>query len=120
VRRIRTNTPVSAFVTLNDPVFVECAQALARRLLDAPVTTDSARVDFAFELVVSRTPQPRERAELLGLLERERDRYRSNPELARAMSGASGETPETELFDRAAWTVVANVVLNLDEALTRN
>lgn len=120
VRRIRTNTPVSAFVTLNDPVFIECAQQLARRLLTTPAGSDAERVDDAFEQVVSRRAEAREQAEVLRLLEQERARYRAAPDLARALCGGSDETVESELAERAAWTVVANVLLNLDEALTRN
>lgn len=120
VRRIRTNTPVSAFVTLNDPVFIECAQNLAQRLLRVSPASDAERIDLGFELVVSRAAGMEEQAEVLRLLEQERQRYRGSPELARAMSGVAGEVPEADLVERAAWTVVANVLLNLDEALTRN
>jgi len=120
VRRIRTNTPVSAFVTLNDPVFIECAQNLAQRILAAPVAGDAERINLGFELAVSRAVKPEEQTEVLRLLDAERARYRAAPELARAMSGATGEFSEADAVERAAWTVVANVLLNLDEALTRN
>jgi len=120
VRRIRTNTPVSAFVTLNDPVYIECAQKLAERIRNASATCDAERMDLAFTWVVSRAATEKEQAEVLRLLEQERTRYRAAPELARAMSGAAGDVSETDVIERAAWTVVANVLLNLDEALTRN
>jgi hypothetical protein len=120
VRRIRTNTPVSAFVTLNDPVFIECAQNLAQRILAAPLAGDAERINLGFELAVSRAVKPEEQTEVLRLLDAERARYRAAPELARAMSGATGEFSEADAVERAAWTVVANVLLNLDEALTRN
>jgi mono/diheme cytochrome c family protein len=120
VRRIRTNTPVSAFVTLNDPVYIECAQKLAERIRNAAATCDAERMDLAFTWVVSRAATEKEQAEVLRLLEQERTRYRAAPELARAMSGAAGDVSETDVIERAAWTVVANVLLNLDEALTRN
>jgi len=77
-------------------------------------------LDLAFTWVVSRAATEKEQAEVLRLLEQERTRYRAAPELARAMSGAVGDVSETDMIERAAWTVVANVLLNLDEALTRN
>jgi mono/diheme cytochrome c family protein len=120
VRRIRTNTPVSAFVTLNDPVFVECAQGLARRLLELPETDDAGRVRAAFEILLARDASEDEKRELAALLERERASYRGSLELARQMSGVEAGVADEVAVERAAWTVLANVLLNLDESLTRN
>ncbi|MFM7564624.1 MAG: DUF1553 domain-containing protein, partial [Planctomycetota bacterium] len=120
VRRIRTNTPVSAFVTLNDPVFVECAQGLARRLLDLPQTDDAGRIREAFEILLARDASEDEMRELAALLERERATYRGSIDLARQMSGVEAGVGDDVAAERAAWTVLSNVLLNLDEALTRN
>ena len=120
VRRIRTNTPVSAFVTLNDPVFVECAQGLARRLLELPKSDDAGRILAAFQILLARDASEDEMRELAALLERERATYRGSIELARQMSGVEAGVADEVAAERAAWTILANVLLNLDEALTRN
>lgn len=120
VQRIRTNTPVSAFVTLNDPVFIECAQGLAKRILARSDSSDAERLDLACQVVLSRLPATMELEELERLLESKREFYRGSLELARQMSGAEDGAAEGAIVERAAWTVVANVLLNLDEALTRN
>ena len=120
VRRIRTNTPVSAFVTLNDPVFVECAQGLARRLLELPKSDDAGRILAASQILLARDASEDEMRELAALLERERATYRGSIELARQMSGVEAGVADEVAAERAAWTILANVLLNLDEALTRN
>jgi hypothetical protein len=111
---------VSAFVTLNDPVFVECAQGLARRLLELPNTDDAGRIRAAFQILLARDACEGEMRELAALLERERATYRGFIELARQMSGVEAGVADEVAAERAAWTVLANVLLNLDEALTRN
>jgi hypothetical protein len=63
VRRSRSNTPLQALVTLNDPVFLESARALALRTLEAGGSTDAERLDFAFRRVLARHPLPAERDE---------------------------------------------------------
>src|SRR5262249_4498684 len=69
VRRTRSNTRLQALTTLNETVFVECAQALARKVLEAGGRTDRERVDYAFRRVLARTPTDDERKVLHGLLE---------------------------------------------------
>ena len=68
IRRIRTNTPVQAFVTLNDPAYIEAAQALARRILREGGTSRAERCRYALRLCLVRPPQPRQVDQLLGLL----------------------------------------------------
>ena len=117
-------TPLQALVSLNEPVFVECAQALARKTLAEGGTSDEARITHAFRRVLSRPPEPGEQRELLALLEKERQRFADgwlNPnELATGKAEVSknlpaGVTP-TQL---AAYTVIARVLLNLDETITK-
>ncbi|MBL9128124.1 MAG: DUF1553 domain-containing protein, partial [Verrucomicrobiales bacterium] len=124
VRRTRSNTPLQALASMNEVLFVEAAQALARRVLEAPASNDSDRVDHAFRRVLSRRPTDDERKELLGLLERQRRRIADgwvNPhELATGKpalpaSLPSGVTP-TQL---AAYTALGRVLLNLDEAIVK-
>jgi hypothetical protein len=120
VRRVRTNTPLQALTLLNDPAYFEAARALATRLATEPAGGTSARTRAAYgvKLVLSREASPAEIDRLVSLYENERTHYQSRLEEARRVFGA----PAGETFDaaeRAAWTIVANVLLNLDEAVTR-
>src|SRR6185436_13156365 len=72
VRRLRSNTPLQALVSLNETTFLECAQALARKTLAEGGKTDAQRVDFAFRRALARAPTDSERQELLALLEKEK------------------------------------------------
>ena len=110
IRRVRTNTPLQALATLNDTVFVEASKALARRMLAELLRGTAERAFYGFRIVTSRKPSPAEVGSLIKLYESQLARYRADTEAAKALAG----TPE-----EAAWTVVANVLLNLDEALTK-
>ena len=122
VRRARSNTPLQALTTLNEPVFVESAQALAARAWKEGGSTDRDRVAYAFRLCTSRQPTQAESDVLLGLLAKEdarlADGWLSAPDLA-GLKGAdsvpAGATPRR----LAAWTAVARVILNLDETITK-
>jgi hypothetical protein len=120
IRRVLTNTPVAAFALLNDPVYVEAAQALAREILQQDGDVDS-RAAYAFRRVLARHPTAGERQRLASLFESERDHYQADAEAAKNMA-ASGPGPEDDSHDMAelaAWTVVGNVLLNLDETLNK-
>jgi mono/diheme cytochrome c family protein len=121
VRRIRRNTPLQALVTLNDPVYIEAAQGLARRILAEGEATTHERIACAFRLCVTRPPSAAETAVLTATLERAVESYRGQPEKARAMAtDPLGPLPEgADAAEAAAWTVLANVLLNLDETLAR-
>ena len=117
VRRIRTNTPLQALVTLNDPVFVEAAQALARRVLRTHQDW-SSQCDLAFQLVVARKPVTSESARLKKLYDETVTKYQADLDAAAQMAyDPLGETAEFDVIELAAWTVVSNVLLNLDETL---
>lgn len=134
IQRTVTNTPLQSLILLNDPVFVEAARVLAARVLlqkwDAgksiyqraavTMTTNEARlVELVFH-VLSRKPDDQERPLLNGLLQRQRERFRQSSAEAHALLSV-GESPIDSGLDPlelAAWTVVAQVVLNLDEAIT--
>ncbi|MBV9124400.1 MAG: PSD1 domain-containing protein [Planctomycetes bacterium] len=120
-RRIRTNTPLQAFVTLDDPVYVEAAQALARRIVREGGQTTDERVGFGLRLCLVRPPRPEQVKLLTDLFQREREHYRQDPKGARAMAtDPLGPLPSgMKADDLAAWTVVANVLLNLDGVLTK-
>ncbi|MEX0716327.1 MAG: PSD1 and planctomycete cytochrome C domain-containing protein [Planctomycetaceae bacterium] len=121
VRRSRTNTPLQALVTLNDPVYVEAAQAFARRIVREGGDDVRDRLTFAFRACVARPPEPRELDRLEAAYVEQLAHYRADAEAAKTM--ASGILPlddETaDLPELAAWTVIGNVLLNLDETLTR-
>ncbi|MCZ6796047.1 MAG: PSD1 and planctomycete cytochrome C domain-containing protein [Planctomycetota bacterium] len=124
VRRDRSNTPLQALVTLNEPLFVECARAMARRTLDEKTGGDSERLTHAFRLAVGRRPTDAETAALLELREKSATRFAGDPQGAAALAGlaASGEAELPRGATRAglaAWTVVCRVLLNLDETITK-
>jgi hypothetical protein len=121
LRRIRTNTPIQAFVTLNDPVYVEAAQALARRILREGGDRTERRIQFALELCLCR-PANREQCETLTRLwESEREHFQQHPDDAKnlATDPLGPPSPDVDIAELAAWTVVANVLLNLDAVLTK-
>jgi len=121
VRRLRTNTPLQALVTLNDPVFVEAAQALARRLLTRGGDSTRARLTYAFRLCLTRPPSEQEIERLIALFEKARQQYQQAPAKAVALAtNPLGPAPkDMSVVDLAAWTVVGNVLLNLDETLAK-
>jgi hypothetical protein len=124
VRRSRSNTPLQALTTLNEPVFVECSQALALLTLKDGGSTDASRLDFAFRRCVSRQPTADEAAELSALLAKQVQRF-SQPdakplEVALAGPAAAPQLPEGATpAHLAAWTVLSRVLLNLDETITK-
>ena len=100
VRRSRSNTPLAALTLLNDPVYVEAAAALGRRILEeAPSAQDESRIRFAVKLALARDPAPMEMPIFHGLLSEARRRH-----------GDDGEAP---------WRELATVLLNLDETITK-
>src|SRR5262249_33104220 len=121
VRRVRTNTPLQALVTLNDPVYVEAAPALARPPVAGGGATSQARALFAFRVVLSRPPTEAELKRLVDLYERARQKYTADTAKATAIATKPlGPAPkDANVADLAAWTVVANVLLNLDETLAK-
>jgi hypothetical protein len=124
VRRLRSNSPLQALVSLNEPIFVECAQAFARKTLQEGGKTDAQRITYAFRCALSRLPTDDEKQELLSLLRREQQRISDgwiNPiQVATGENELSSKLPPgvtpTQL---AAYTVVSRVLLNLDETITK-
>jgi hypothetical protein len=116
VRRVRTNTPLQALTVLNDPVFFEAAQALAARMIGEGGADPDSRVVYGFRLCVARRPKPEELRKIVGWFEKERGFFAQNPSEASKVAGAAQAANAAEA---AAWTMVANVLLNLDETLTK-
>ena len=120
-RRLPTNTPLQAYVTLNDPVFVEASQALGRRLMKDGGATVEARIRFGLELVLARPAGKEQIAALAKLYETELAHYRgAEKEAAKLATEPLGALPkDLNAAEAAAWTVIANVLLNLDGVLTK-
>jgi hypothetical protein len=115
VRRVRTNTPLQALALMNDPVSMEAARALAGRMMTAGAAPRD-RAAFGVKLVLSRAATAAELDRLVALYQTERARYASHPADAMRVIGGAGGAAAADL---AAWTMVANVLLNLDEAITK-
>lgn len=121
VRRLRTNTPLQALVTLNDPVYIEAAQALARRIVTEGGETLEDRITLGFRLGLTRPPQESELQRLKTLYNDLLTVYRESPQEAHQMAtDPLGPPPEgMDVAELAAWTVISNALLNLDETLAR-
>lgn len=120
-RRARTNTPLQALVLLNDPTYVEASRAFAQRLIREAGRDPARRIDHAFRLALARPASARERHLLRNLAARELAHYRSDPEAARKLLavGESRYDRSLDAAELAAWTAVAGVILNLDEAISK-
>lgn len=121
LKRGRTNTPLQAFVTLNDPVFVECAQALARRVVKEGGAGVAERLQWMFRVCLSRAATDAEVKRLTSLLnESQRDLAAQPANATKLATEPLGPLPAgTNAAELAAWTTVANVVMNLDEFVMR-
>ena len=121
VRRERTNSPLQALLLMNDPQYVECARGLAARAIREAGSTPADRARFILQQCVLRNPMTTEIEGLVADFEAHLAEYKANPEAAKKLIAigevpAGDEIPATEL---AAWTMVANLVLNLDEVINR-
>ncbi len=120
-RRLPTNTPLQAYVTLNDPIYVEAAQSLGRRLAKVAAATLPKRIEYGLKLVLCRQPSKREVASLCELYESEVAHYsKSKDEAVKLSTNPLGPLPEgLTPAEAAAWTTVANILLNLDGLLMK-
>jgi hypothetical protein len=114
-RRNRSNTPLQALTLLNDEAFVECARALAGRILRESPAGDEARLRHAFSVCLAREPREKELAILRTFLHNQREALKANPAEAKALAPAGGK----DVVEAASWAAVARVLLNLDEFITR-
>ena len=120
VRRERTNTPLQALVTLNDPQFVEAARFLAQTALQS-ADNDKAVLDFVARRVLARSLNEQEQAVLLADKEAFLQHFQSKPDDAMNLTavGESDSVKEMNVSELAAWTIVCNQVMNLDETLNK-
>lgn len=117
LRRGRTNTPLQALTILNDPVYIEAAQALAGRMLAEGGDNVAKRLSFGLRLCTARAVAAEELAALTTLYDRQLRRYGEDRKAAAAIAGGDANRPD--LVERAALTVVANALLNLDETISK-
>jgi len=112
VRRPRTNTPLQAMTTLNDPAFFEAAQAMGRRIVKEGGAEVHSRALYGFRLVMSRTPNEREVSALVSAFKDEQQYFQAHQAEAGTVAGAQD-------IELAAWTMVSNGLLNLDGTITK-
>ena len=121
LKRDRTNTPLQALVTLNDPAFVEAAQGLARRIVvyDLPDGSLEQRAQRVFELALSRLPIARETEAIAKLYHETRTELENDSDRANKLATEPiGPLPASvDPIELATWTTICNVMLNLDEFL---
>jgi len=132
VRRERTNTPLQVLILMNDPQFVDAARALASRTLVSGGDTDADRANFMFRTCTGRHLTTKELNELTRAVQTDRDYFAANPTAARSLvygnpttansdpQKIGSEVGETDIESWAAWTLAANLLLNLDEVVTKN
>ena len=121
IQRPITNTPLQALVTLNDPQFVEAARALAQRLIKQGGNNTLSRIDYGFRLALSRPATQEESRVIERVLADQLTRFRNDPGKAKEFLTV-GEIPRDETIDpidHAAWMVIGQLLLNMDETLTR-
>ena len=120
-RRQRTDTPLQALVTMNDPQWVEASRALAERVIKQGGQRPEQRIKYLSDLLLSHDPPPRMEAVLQQSLAQMEHHYTADPKAARELI-AAGEKPRDPAIpapELAAWTMVAGEVLNLDETLNK-
>ena len=121
VRRERTNTPLQALVTLNDPQFVEAARHLAATALEHGGDKNESRVDYTARRLLDRPLRPREQEVVLASLDTLLKHYKAHPEGAKELLkvGESPVDPKLDPPTLAAWTMLTNEMMNLDEVLNK-
>ncbi|MEN9575520.1 MAG: hypothetical protein RL514_3375 [Verrucomicrobiota bacterium] len=121
VKRSRTNTPLQALALLNEVTYVEAARSLAQRMLTEGGATTSERLTHGFRRVTGRTPDKADLAVLTAGLEKRLAKYRADADAAKSLLAQGEFKPDAKLdvAELAAYTVTANVLLNLDEVITR-
>lgn len=120
VKRQETNTPLQALVLLNDPQIIEAARLLAHEAIDKGGQTNKERIAYLFQLATSRNPNEEEANILLEYFETEQKKFMDTPKRAENYLKVGEYTLQSDVpkAELAAYTLVANAILNLDEAIT--
>ena len=122
VRRSTTNTPLQALVLMNDPTYVEASRKFAERLMLEGGSTPAQRIDYAYRLALLRFPKDAERKVVLAYYQQQLAVYQKDNAAAMKLL-AVGESKRNETLpvpELAAWASVANLILNLDEVITKD
>ena len=121
VRRERTNTPLAALALMNDPQFVEAARNLAQRLITESGSTAPERIEFAYRLAVGRSPSDAEVGILIQQLKRHAKTFESDRSAAERLLnvGESKRDESLDVSELASWTIIGNIILTLDETITK-
>jgi len=121
VKRNITNTPLQALTLLNDPIFIEAARKLAERTIHEGGSSPEARLSYAFRLATGRLPDVREKKVLQDSLQRMLTEYRKDEAAARSLITVGASISDTSIpaSELAAYTAVANIILNMDETITK-
>ncbi|WP_397568143.1 PSD1 and planctomycete cytochrome C domain-containing protein [Schlesneria sp. T3-172] len=121
VRRPRTNTPLQALALMNDKQYVDAARKLAERMLREGGETPEDRLVYGFRWVTARRPSARELEVLKGTLDKQRAQFQADTKAAEQLLayGDSPRDPHLETAEYAAWTMLANLLINLDETITK-
>ena len=121
VDRPRTNTPLQALVTLNDPVFVEASRVFAQRIMQEGGNDVSQRLLYAFRLCIARSPRTEELDVLQRIYAQQLTKYLADNAAAVSLvsNGTAPRPQDLPVAELAAWTAVGNVLLNLDETISR-
>ncbi len=124
VRRERTNTPLQSLLLMNDPQYVEAARALAARVMRSPSKTDQQRVALMYRLCTARKADPLTITELMDFYHIQRERYSADRSAAESLLSVLSDyrtgDESLDASEHAAWTLVANLILNLDVVVTKN
>ena len=120
--RPSSNTPNAALALLNDPTFVEAARVFAERILTEGGDSVDERLNFAYQVALTRSPDETERSVFRRLLESTRAAYREQPEAATTLveTGLASRSQDIPTLELASWTAVARGLINLNETITRN
>ncbi|MBL8818827.1 MAG: PSD1 domain-containing protein [Planctomyces sp.] len=121
-RRERSNTPLQALQLMNDVQHFEAARALAERTLSEGGSSDAERIEYLYRTIVSRRPTDKELTLVQDALATQRSLFLTEPDAAMKVIQAGDSSPRgiATAEETAAWTLIANLILNLDETVTRN
>lgn len=121
VLRPRTNTPLQALILLNDPTYVEAARAMAERMLTEVDGSSDDRIRFGFRLATARLADDEEIETLLDVYQQQLSIYQRDASAAEGLLqvGDSAHNTQLDVSEHAAWTIVASLILNLDETVSR-
>jgi hypothetical protein len=122
VRRLRTNTPLQALALMNDPQFVEASRAFGQRMMTEGGNDPRGRIAYGFRLATGRKPAAEELKVLLTVFSQELADYQKDKGAAEKLLGVGDFKAKNDLdkAELAAWSMIASMILNLDETITKS